>query len=245
MGALDAGIQVEPDTRDGEHNLSWQLADRLIPTKCPSLFAPNPGHHHVSAASGQAEAGRSAVQLLMLASGTEQRVNTLATQFDPPGRSHSPSDPRTRKVYVHIPAAGEDRRELSRPAVSPTYSSAYSIPCKFQLRLPGFSSILLARSATVPAETGVGSPLTSVSVLGHLLSEQSSPAPTNVANVWLAEGEDPFQAIYNTRPRWTLQLFPLVFSHLFLEFMLFSLFPDYFCFRLAHYIRAACPEQYT
>jgi len=36
-----------------------------------------------------------------------------------------------------------------------------------------------------------------------------------------------------------------VFSLLFLEFMLFSLFPDYFCFRLARYVWAACPDQYT
>ena len=50
VGAIDAGIEVEPDPRDGEHNLSWQLADRTGPTNSPSPVTPNPGHHHASAA---------------------------------------------------------------------------------------------------------------------------------------------------------------------------------------------------
>jgi len=97
VGAIDASIEVEPDTRDGEHNLSWQLADRTSPTKSPSPFTPNPGHHHSSAASEQAEARRSAGHLLMLASGAEQPVNTLATQVDtlaeaiPPPRIRIPA----------------------------------------------------------------------------------------------------------------------------------------------------------
>ena len=79
MGAIDAGIEVEPDTRDGEHNLSRQLAERPSPTNSPSPFTPNPGHHHASAASQLAEARRSAAHLLKLASGADQPVNTLAT----------------------------------------------------------------------------------------------------------------------------------------------------------------------
>jgi len=99
--AIDAGIEVEPDTRDGEHNLSWQVADRTSPTNSASLFTPNPGHHHASAASEQAEVRRSAAYLLMLASGAEQPVNTLATQVDTPSRCHSPSeDPHTGDVCV-------------------------------------------------------------------------------------------------------------------------------------------------
>jgi len=109
----------------------------------------------------------SAAHLLMMASGAEQPVNTLATQVDTLGRSHSLSDPRTRAVCVDIPTAEEVGRELSPPADSATDSSAYSTPGRFRLRLPGFSSILLARSAAVPAETGVGSPLKSVSFLAH------------------------------------------------------------------------------
>jgi len=67
VGAIDAGIELEQDTRDGEHNLSWQLADRTSLTKSPSPFTPNTGDHHASAASEQAEARRSAAHLLILA----------------------------------------------------------------------------------------------------------------------------------------------------------------------------------
>jgi len=168
MGAIDAGIEVEPDTRDGEYHLSWQLADRTSPTNSPSLFTPNPGHHHLSAASEQAEARRSAAHLLMLASGAELPVNTLATQVDTAGRSPSPSeDAHTGDVCADIATAEEVGRELSPPADSPTDSSAYSTPGKFWLRLPGFSSIQLPRSAVVPVETGVGSPLKSIPLLAH------------------------------------------------------------------------------
>jgi len=45
-GAIDAGIQVQPDTCAGEHNVSRQLADTGSPTKSPSPFTPSPGHHH-------------------------------------------------------------------------------------------------------------------------------------------------------------------------------------------------------
>jgi len=167
VGAIDAGIEVEPDTRDGEHNLSQQLADRPSPTNSPSLFTPNPGHHHASAAFELAEARRSAAHLLMLASWAKQPVNTLATQVNMPSRSHSPSDPCTSDVCADIPTAEEVGRELSPPTDSPTDSSRYSTPGKFRLPLPDFSSILLARSATVLADTGVGGRLKSVSVLAH------------------------------------------------------------------------------
>jgi len=121
VGAIDTGIEVEPDTRDGEHNLSWQLADRTSPTNSSSPFTPNPGHDHASAASEQAGARRSAAHLLMLASGAEQPVHTLATQVDTPGRSHSPyEDPHTGDVCADIPTAEEVGRELSPPDDSPT-----------------------------------------------------------------------------------------------------------------------------
>ena len=108
MGPIDAGIEVEPDTRDGEHNLSRQLADRPSPTNSPSPFTPNLGHYHASAASELAETRMSAAHLLMLASGAEQPVNPLVTQVDTPGRSHSPSeDPHTCDVCADIPTAEE------------------------------------------------------------------------------------------------------------------------------------------
>jgi len=55
---MNAGIEVEQDTRDGEHNLSRQLADRCRPTDSPSPFTPNPGHHHASAAFELADTRR-------------------------------------------------------------------------------------------------------------------------------------------------------------------------------------------
>jgi len=107
VGASDAGIEVEPDTRDGEHNLCRQLADRPSPTNSPSLFTPNPGHDHASVASELAEARRSAAHRLMPASGAEQPVNRLATQVDTPGRSNSPSVARSGDVCADIPTAEE------------------------------------------------------------------------------------------------------------------------------------------
>jgi len=133
VGAINAGIEVNPDTRNGKHNLSWQLADRTSLTNSPSPFTPNPGHHHASAASEQAEARRSAAHLLLLASGAEQHVNTFATQFDTPGRSHSPSeDPHSGDVCADIGTAEEVGRGLSPPADSPTNLIAYSTPGKFR-----------------------------------------------------------------------------------------------------------------
>ena len=95
VGAIDASIEIEPETRNGEHILSRQLADRPSPTNTLSLFTTNVGYHHASAASELAEPRRSAKHLLMLALGTEQPVNTLATQVNTSGRNHSPSDLRT------------------------------------------------------------------------------------------------------------------------------------------------------
>jgi len=166
VGAMDAGIEVERDTVDGELNPSPLPADRAgPPTSLPPL-TPNPGH--ASSPSEDAEARRSAEHLLMLASEGEQPVNTLATQVGTPGRIHSPSDPATSHMSVDILAVGESGPELIPAADSPTDPSGYSTPGKFRLRLPVFSSILLARPTVVPpAVTGVGSPLKSVSVLAH------------------------------------------------------------------------------
>ena len=105
--------------------------------------------------------------LLILGSGAEMPVNILATQVHTPRRSHSPSEhPRSVMCVVrfrYLPKS--DKSEAQGD--SPTYSSAYSTPCKFQLRQPGLSCILLARSAAVPAEMGVGSLLKPGSVLAY------------------------------------------------------------------------------
>jgi len=105
VGAMDAGIEVEPDTLDGELNLSPLPGNRPGPPNCPPPLTPNPGH--ASSPSEHAEARRSAEHLLMLASGGEQLVNTLATQVVTPSRIHSPSDPATSDGSGDIPAAGE------------------------------------------------------------------------------------------------------------------------------------------
>jgi len=166
VGAMDAIIEVEPDTHDGELNLSPLPADMPRLPNSPPPLTPNPGH--VASPSEHGEARRSTEHLLMLASGGEQPVNTLATQVGTPSRIHSTSDPATSDVSADIPAAGEAGRELSPAADSPTDPSAYTIPSKFWLRPPGFSSILLPRSTVVPpAETGVGSLLKPVSVLAY------------------------------------------------------------------------------
>jgi len=133
VGAIDASIEVEPDTCDGGHNLCRQLANRLSPTNSPSPFTPNPRHNHASTATELPEARRSAAHLLMLDLGAEQPVNTLATQVDTPGRSYSPSDPRTGDVCADIQTVEEVRRELSPPADWPTHASPYSTPAKFWL----------------------------------------------------------------------------------------------------------------
>ena len=44
MRAMDAGIKVELDTRDGELNLSPLAADRPGSPKSPLLLTPNLGH---------------------------------------------------------------------------------------------------------------------------------------------------------------------------------------------------------
>jgi len=166
VGAMDAGIEVEPDTLEGELNLSPLPADRPGPPNSSLPWTSNPGHG--SSPSEHAETRRSAEHLLMLGSRGELPVNTLATQVGTLARIHSPSDPATSDVSAHIAAAGEARRELRPATDSPTDPSAYSTPGKFRLRLPGFSSIRLARSTVVLlAEMGVGSPLKSVSVLAH------------------------------------------------------------------------------
>jgi len=82
-----------------------QPADKPGPASSPPPLTPNPGH--AASPSEHAEARRSAKHLLMLASGGEQPVNTLATQVGTPGRIHSPSDPATSDVSADIPTGGE------------------------------------------------------------------------------------------------------------------------------------------
>ena len=128
---MDASIEVEPDRLDGNLNRSRLPADRPGLPHSPPPLTPNPSY--VAPPSEHAEARRSAKHLLMLASGGEPPVNTLATQVGTPGRIHSPADPATSDVSADILAAGEAGRELSPAADSPTDPSAYCTPGKFRL----------------------------------------------------------------------------------------------------------------
>jgi len=75
---MDAGIEAEPDTVDGELNLSPLPAEGPGSPNCPPPFTPN--ERHASSPSEHAEARKSAEPNLMLASWGEQPVNPLATQ---------------------------------------------------------------------------------------------------------------------------------------------------------------------
>jgi len=107
VGGMDAGIEVEPDKLDGECNLSPLPADRPGVPNSPLPLTPNLGP--AASPSEHAEARRSAEHLLKLASGSEQPVNTLATQVGTPGRIHSPSDLARSDVSTDTPASREVR----------------------------------------------------------------------------------------------------------------------------------------
>ena len=102
VGAMDASIEVEPDTLDGELNLSPVPADTPGPPNGPPPLTANPGY--AASCSEHAEATRSTEHVLMLASGGEQPVNTFATQVGMSGRIHSPSDLAPSDVFADIRA---------------------------------------------------------------------------------------------------------------------------------------------
>ena len=106
MGAMDAGIELEPDTLDADLNLSPLPAYRPRRPNSPPPLTPNLGHGAFP--SEHAEAGSPSEHLLMLASAGAQPLNTWATQVAMPGRNQSPSDPATSDMSANIPAAGEE-----------------------------------------------------------------------------------------------------------------------------------------
>jgi len=167
VGAMDARIKVELERLNRELNLSSLVADRAGPPKGPPPLNPNPGHEG-SALSEHAETRRSAKDSLMLDSWGEQPVNPLATQVGIPGRIYSPFGLATNVVAVDNQAACQPGRELSPAADFPTDPMGFTTRGEFRLQLLGFSSILLAMCTLVLlAETGIGCPLTAISVLAH------------------------------------------------------------------------------
>ena len=99
----------------------------------------------------------SAEHLLMLASGVGQPAKPSLTQVGTPGRTRSPSDPRSGDPLANmmIPDTG---RELGPTSSASESSSAYFTASKLRLPLPSYSSMLAA-------ERDVWSPLLFVSAL--------------------------------------------------------------------------------
>ena len=93
----------------------------------------------------------------MLASGVGQPAELSVTQVSTPGRTSSPSDPRSGDMLANImvPDAGPESGSASPASES---SSGYFTVSKLRLPLRSFSSMLAA-------ETDVWSPLRSVSAL--------------------------------------------------------------------------------
>jgi len=78
VGAIDAGIELEQETGNGEVKLSPRPADMPRPARRPLPLTLHSGHV-LSAISEHPEARRSVVHLSIVASVCEHPVTTLAT----------------------------------------------------------------------------------------------------------------------------------------------------------------------
>jgi len=160
---IASSIEGEPDRLHGEVNRSWQPTATPSPSNSPLSLAPNRSHDQAPAAPEQPQLRTSGEHLLMLASGTQQPADILATQVSMPSRSHSPSDPCADDALVDM-AAADAREKLGPVASSLASSSGYFTPGELRLQLPGLSSAMLAACPTaLSAETDLRSPLWFVS----------------------------------------------------------------------------------
>src|ERR1700761_7325741 len=157
MLATDSSVEVEPERSHEEFNSSLQPTNRLIPPISPPPLASSPSHDLAPTAVEQVQVRASAEHLLMLASGVGQPAEPSVTQVGTPGRTRSPSDPRSGDPLGNtmVPDAGRESGPASPASES---SSEYFTASKLRLPLPSFSFMLAA-------ETGVWSPLRSVSAL--------------------------------------------------------------------------------
>lgn len=157
MLATDSSVEVEPERSHGEFNSSQQPTNRLIPPISPPPLASSPSHDLAPTAVEQVQVRASAEHLLMLASGVGQPAEPSVTQVGTPGRTRSPSNPRSGDPLANmmVPDAGRESGPASPASES---SSGYFTASKSRLPLPSFSSMLAA-------ETDVWSPLRSVSAL--------------------------------------------------------------------------------
>jgi len=157
MLATDSSVEVEPERSHGEFNLSQQPTNRLIPPISPPPLASSHSHDLAPTAVEQVQVRAAAEHLLMLASGVGQPAEPSVTQVGTPGRTRSPSNPRSGDPLANmmVPDAGRESGPASPASES---SSGYFTATKLQLPLPSFSSMLAS-------ETDVWSPLRSVSAL--------------------------------------------------------------------------------
>ena len=155
--ATDSSVEVGPERSHGEFNSRQQPTNRLIPPICPPPLASSLSHDLAPTAVEQVQARASAEHLLMLASGVGQPAEPSVTQVGTPGRTRSPSDPRSGDPLANmmVPDAGRE----SGPA-SPACKSrgGYFTASNLRLPVPSFSSMLAAG-------TDVWSPPRSVSAL--------------------------------------------------------------------------------
>ena len=157
MLATDSSVEVEPERSHGEFNSSPQPTNRLIaPISRPPL-ASSPSHDLAPTAVEQVQTRASAEHLLMLASGVGQPAEPSMTHVGMPGRTRSPSDPRSGDPLANmmVPDAGLESGPASPPSES---SSGYTTASKLRLPFPSFSSMLAV-------ETDVWSPLRSVTAM--------------------------------------------------------------------------------
>ena len=157
MLATDSSVEVELERSHWEFNPSLQPTNRLIPPISPPQLASSPSHDLVPTPVEQVQVRASAEYLLMLVSRVGQPAEPSVTQVGMPGRTHSPSDPRSGDPLANmmVPDAGRESGPTSPDSDS---SSGYFTASKLRLSLPSFSSVLAA-------ERDVWSPLRTVSAL--------------------------------------------------------------------------------
>ena len=157
MLATDSSVKEERERSHGEFNSSQQPTNRLMPPISPPPLASCPSHDLAPTAVEQVQVTASAQHLLMLASGVGQPAKLSVTQVGTPGRTCSPSDPRSGDPLANmmVPDAG---LELGPASPASESSTGYFMASKLRLPLPSLPPMLVA-------ETDIWSPLRSVSAL--------------------------------------------------------------------------------
>ena len=139
-----------------------QPTNRLIPPISPPPLASRPSYDLAPGAVELVQVRASAEHLLMLASGVGQPAEPSVTQVDTPGRTRSPSGPRSGYPLVNMMVL-DAGRESGPTSPASESSRGYYTASKLRLPLPSFSSMLAA-------ETDVWSPLRSVYALAWPMS---------------------------------------------------------------------------